>query len=178
MAGFIIDRLRFFCGRVRDGIRSRLRRRRRLQPSGKDILEAQRLLVEIRAAEMLVKQLDLGIFDEPQRYARRTDPDESWIAARSVTNIRRSQWEVYQALLNYGPRIDEELVFLMRNAGSKQSTSGIRTRRNELTKFGLVVPITEKRMTQYNNPSQVWRARPWSEWVDWLKEEVEKRYLL
>jgi len=176
MAKFIIDRFRSFCDRVRDGIRSLRRDARRLSPTGKDILEAQRLLIEIRTAEMMVKQLDLGIFNEPQRYARRTDPDESWIAARSVTNIRRSQWEVYRALLNYGPLIDEELVMLMRTDGSKQSTSGIRTRRSELVKFGLVIPITEKRLTQYNNPSQVWRARPWSGWVDWLKEEVERRY--
>lgn len=176
MAGNIIDHLRDFFNRAGDGIRSRLRRRKRLQPSGKDILEAQRLLIEIRTAELLAKQLDLGIFDQPQAYARKTDPDESWIAARSVTNIRRSQWEVYRALLEYGPRIDEELIFFMRTDGTKQSTSGIRTRRCELVRFGLVVPITEKQFTQYGNPSQVWRARPWSEWVDWLKKEVEERY--
>lgn len=149
---------------------------RQEMPTGQDILSAQRLLVEIRAAEAMSKQLDLGIFEEPQAYARRTDPDESWLAAKSVTNIRRSQWEVYQALLGYGPLIDEELVMLMRSDGSKQSRSGIRTRRSELASFGLVIATTEKRLTQYANPSQVWRARPWSEWIDWLKKEVALRY--
>ena len=179
MAGNIAVRIRNFINNIY-GLISRhwpgLGIGPRVLPTGQDILSAQRLLIEIRAAEAMSKQLDLGIFDEPQRYARRTDPDESWLAAKSVTNIRRSQWEVYQALLSYGPLIDEELVMLMKSDGCKQARSGIRTRRSELTKFGLVMSTTEKRLTTYSNPATVWRARPWSRWIDWLKDEVSKRY--
>jgi len=144
-------------------------------PDMNNLLSAQQLLAEIKMAESTIRQLDLGFFDQPQRYARKTDPEESWLAARSITDIRRSQWEVYKSLLSIGPCIDERLVDIMQAMGSKQSESGIRTRRSELVTFGLVIPTTEKFFTKYGNLSQVWRARDWKEWMDWLNDRIARR---
>ena len=55
-------------------------------------------------------QLDLDdVISERRAVARRTDPQTSWDAARSVKKIRASQRTIYHLLLKHGPMIDEEI---------------------------------------------------------------------
>jgi len=55
-------------------------------------------------------QLDLDdVISERRAVARRTDPQTSWDAARSVKKIRASQRTIYYLLLKHGPMIDEEI---------------------------------------------------------------------
>jgi len=78
--------------------------------------------------------------------ARTTDPDTSVEAAASIDEdqLRRSQLAVLKTLRHLVAATDAELVssYLHRaDAGLAhyQSQSGIRTRRNELVKAGLIV---------------------------------------
>lgn len=75
--------------------------------------------------------------------ARRTDPQTSHDAARSVGQLTRKQLHVLDILKTYGPMTDEELGLAYRRAAREhkvepQSDSGIRTRRSELQKLALV----------------------------------------
>lgn len=55
-------------------------------------------------------QLDLDdVISERRAVARRTDPQTSWDAARSVKLIRDSQRKIYDLLMKHGPMIDEEI---------------------------------------------------------------------
>lgn len=49
------------------------------------------------------------VISERRAVARRTDPQTSWDAARSVKKIRASQRIIYYLLLKHGPMIDEEI---------------------------------------------------------------------
>lgn len=49
------------------------------------------------------------VISERRAVARRTDPQTSWDAARSVKKIRASQRTIYRLLLKHGPMIDEEI---------------------------------------------------------------------
>lgn len=49
------------------------------------------------------------VISERRAVARRTDPQTSWDAARSVKLIRDSQRKIYTLLLLHGPMIDEEI---------------------------------------------------------------------
>lgn len=93
---------------------------------------------------------DLPLFAQPPR-ARRTDPDTSHEAAASVRETqRRSQEEVLYVLRLYSRLTDERLVALYEVHArdgdvSHQSPSGIRTRRKELQRAGLVKAHGEER---------------------------------
>ena len=73
---------------------------------------------------------------EPTAVARRSDPDTSWEAARSVDHIRESQAEVLALFQHHGPMTDEMARSLYHG---KQSLSGFRTRRSELVDQGRLV---------------------------------------
>lgn len=101
--------------------------------------------------------------DEPKVYARRTDPETSWQAASSVTNIRDTQWVVWRTLLLAGPRTDRELYPLLLESHQKKfdkpiSTSGARTRRHELETIGLVEFTGDFGKTDGGRPTRIWRA--------------------
>ena len=49
------------------------------------------------------------VISERRAVARRTDPQTSWDAARSVKKIRASQRTIYHLLSKHGPMIDEEI---------------------------------------------------------------------
>ena len=49
------------------------------------------------------------VISERTAVARRSDPQTSWDAARSVKMIRDSQRKIYNLLVEYGPMIDEEI---------------------------------------------------------------------
>lgn len=105
------------------------------------------------------------LFDlEPVATARRTDPETSRAAARSVQNIAQAQEDVLALLRRHGPGTDEEIAFRHAVGVSlgmvrKQSPSGLRTRRAELHKQGLVVASGQVRPTISGRASIVWRAR-------------------
>jgi hypothetical protein len=70
--------------------------------------------------------------------ARRTDPDTSWEAARSIDRIRESQAAILGVLRAIEPATDEMLLDAVRSASIRMSPSGVRTRRHELVDLGFV----------------------------------------
>lgn len=97
-------------------------------------------------------------------YARHTDPDTSHDAAASVKHIRISQRCVLAVLRTHSPLTDEELVTMYEDARRRfqvfppQSPSGIRTRRAELVKQGLVEYTGTKRPLASGRMAQTWQV--------------------
>ncbi len=107
--------------------------------------------------------------DEPKRdaplgehaYARRTDPETSWEAARSVSKkLRETQTAVLTFLRQYGPMTDEKLVaeYALLHATPSQSPSGLRTRRGELVRQGLVRDTGRREKLRSGSSGNVWEA--------------------
>ncbi len=88
--------------------------------------------------------------------ARRSDPDTSWEAARSVTNLRKSQEEVYAVLAASDGLTDEQIGNWLH---ASQSPSGLRTRRAELVARGLVVDSGKRRVGPTGRRMIVWAVR-------------------
>lgn len=93
-------------------------------------------------------------------HARGSDPITSHDAAASITTeaIRRTQRIVLRGLRAIGPCHDQALVRHLQAEGKYVSESGIRTRRCELARVGLVVDTGEKVLTVGNRRSIVWAA--------------------
>lgn len=85
-----------------------------------------------------------------------TGPGDLRRRLRDLTDAQRSVLVLLAGSWPAG-RTDEELVIGYSSA-ILQSESGIRTRRSELVKLGLVVDSGDRRETQYGNPSTVWRV--------------------
>jgi hypothetical protein len=96
------------------------------------------------------------LIEEPRAVARRGDPGTSWEAARSVEHIRESQAEVL-GMFRGRSWVDEELVEALLAKGSRQSPSGIRTRRRELVDLGEIVDTGRKRRGKTGRWMIVWR---------------------
>ena len=96
---------------------------------------------------------------QPRAHARRTDPHTSHEAAASVTRIRESQRFILSVLQQCGPMVDEVLVKQACNQqkGRNMSVSGIRTRRSELVRLGLVRNSGKRRLPS-GRLSIIWRA--------------------
>lgn len=91
--------------------------------------------------------------------ARKTDPETSHEAARSVKDLRRSQWEVYRAFQRLGKMTDEELLSEYQYVSAhKQSDSGLRTRRKELVDLGWLRDTGERKTTYAGRSTIVWEA--------------------
>lgn len=94
--------------------------------------------------------------------ARNTDPLSSWEAARSVHDVTAKQAAVYKILRLWplGLTDDEIAVRYVRYAGSFsfpfQSPSGLRTRRKELCRKGLVDDSGSRRRTASGRLAIVW----------------------
>jgi ribosomal protein L37AE/L43A len=75
-----------------------------------------------------------------QAHARGTDPKTSHEAAASLDpeTLRETQREVLELFERYGPMADIDLLRQAEHMGSKQSPSGLRTRRHELTEKGFL----------------------------------------
>lgn len=100
-----------------------------------------------------------GDDDLPQAVARRTDPETSWEAARSVTGIRESQAEVLRLFKSTGAMTDEEMVSRYEFVDARsQSPSGLRTRRSELVKAGLLRWTGETRIGSTGRKMRIWAA--------------------
>ena len=100
---------------------------------------------------------------EPYKRTRKGDPETSLAAAESVTEITAKQEMVLLVLRHFGPATDEEIR--IRYAGlrgstgkTRQSDSGLRTRRNELRRRGLVRDSGEKRRLVSGRMAIVWEA--------------------
>jgi len=98
-------------------------------------------------------------------HARRTDPDTSHQAARSVTNLGRTRDLIREILKEHGPQTDENLITLYKNkvlqndlwkSYKMASDSGIRTRRKELVSLGFVRMIDKEGKTRSGNSSIRW----------------------
>ena len=108
----------------------------------------------------------LGLFGddgELSAHARRTDPQTSHDAARSLPSekIRKSQEAVLRFMRESGPMTDETLVddypiWARRGDRPKQSSSGLRTRRNELVRRKLVVDTGRTEVLSSGRKAIVW----------------------
>lgn len=101
-------------------------------------------------------------------YARKTDPGTSHIAARSVQNISPTQQGILNLLKN--AMTDESLVNVYTGLAKggyvpAASDSGIRSRRAELVKQGLVVDTGERDKMTTGRLATVWKAT-----TDWQEE--------
>ena len=102
---------------------------------------------------------------EPYKRTRRTDPETSLAAAASVTKITEKQEAVLHVLKLAGPMTDEDIrrTFSRWYHGedwqvSPQSESGLRTRRSELVRRGLVRHSGEYRTLVSGRQARVWEA--------------------
>jgi hypothetical protein len=94
-------------------------------------------------------------------YARKTDPGTSHLAARSVQNISPTQQGILRLLVE--GMNDEALVnsyaWLVKGGYlPAASESGIRSRRAELVKLGLVVDTGERNKMTTGRLATVWKA--------------------
>ena len=79
--------------------------------------------------------------------------------ARNLAGLTTAQAEVYSVLKQFGPLPDHALVPLAQHVVSAhQSSSGIRTRRSELERKGLVKPFGEV-TTGSGRKAIVWKAK-------------------
>jgi hypothetical protein len=74
-------------------------------------------------------------------------------------NVTPGQAEVYSVLVEYGPLPDHALVPIVQHvAGSHLSSSGIRSRRKELTDKGLVADTFDYVLTGSNRRAKLYEA--------------------
>lgn len=96
--------------------------------------------------------------------ARRGDPQTSKQAARSVGDLRGSQIDVLKVFRDFGHGkgfTDEELLRAYTRGTAagvvrRQSPSGIRSRRAELTEAGFVIDSTRRAKTTAGRSTVVW----------------------
>jgi hypothetical protein len=100
---------------------------------------------------------------------RTSDPETSREAALSIDDakITKIQKEILSLYRTRGPMIDEQLVVEFYNLQySKQlreeepnysSDSGLRTRRSDLVKLGMVVDTGERGTTRSGRSAVIWR---------------------
>ena len=95
--------------------------------------------------------------EEPRAHARGTDPDTSHEAAASLSSdyIRASQEAVLGFLRRHGAMCDADLVARYDGTPS-QSPSGLRTRRSELLKRGLVADTGTQTLMPSGRWAKVW----------------------
>lgn len=91
--------------------------------------------------------------------ARRTDPGTSWAAADSVTDttITRTKRAILH-VLEQGPMTDEQIAEAVGPAYT--SPSGLRTRRKELVKAGLVCDSGKRVRMDSGRWAILWARQP------------------
>ena len=78
----------------------------------------------------------------------------------SKKKMTMGQTSVYETLKKYGPLPDHALVPIMQHVvGDHQSSSGIRSRRNELSEKGLVVTDKKKIKMPSGRYALTWKVR-------------------
>lgn len=108
-------------------------------------------LVTIRDAAMSGRYKPVPVEPPVSHLSRSTDPQTSKEAAKGVSNVLVR--EAVLSLLEKGPLTDQQIIARL---GVKASESGIRTRRSELVKSGLVYDTGERRRTDTGRRSIVW----------------------
>jgi len=101
------------------------------------------------------------VWDEPK--ARTTDPETSHAAAASLERLTERRQAVWAVLAEYGPLTDEALVSIYDQLADDglippQSPSGVRTRRNELAKLGLVADTGQRGTTISGRMAMLWAS--------------------
>jgi hypothetical protein len=91
--------------------------------------------------------------------ARRTDPQTSHDAARSVKDVSKTKQAILSLLRKH--QTDMQLVanytkLVRQNKAPRASESGIRSRRAELVKLGLVKDTGKKNVSASNRQMIVW----------------------
>lgn len=90
--------------------------------------------------------------------ARASDPETSRKAASSVTNMTKKRQHVMATFRRYGSLTDEQLVSVYGQMDdvADQSDSGLRTRRSELVKMGLLCDTGQTRRIRSGRMAVVW----------------------
>ena len=103
---------------------------------------------------------------EPVAHARHTDVATSHLAARSVEDLNAKQRAVLKIFENYsrGPLSDELLIvayhgYSDRPEYPKQSPSGLRSRRSELVRAGLLVDSGHRGRTASGRSTILWKLK-------------------
>ena len=110
---------------------------------------------EFENEQWLFEEAQVIIGEIPRAHARRSDPETSREAARSVTNIRESQQRILGVFQVGGPMADHQLLeYLPRT----YSPSGVRTRRSELVAKGLLRDSGKRIKTPAGRNAIVWEA--------------------
>ena len=95
-------------------------------------------------------------------HARRTDPETSHAAAASMTSDKLAAQRalVYDALKRHGPMTDTDILRTVQLYFDKrhESPSGLRTRRSELVRMGLVEDTGGRMRLDSGRKAIVWRA--------------------
>lgn len=102
--------------------------------------------------------LDRSPIEEPEpAKARISDPATSHAAANAISpeRMRDAYKAIVEALGVHGPMTDEEILHWV--LAGTQSTSGLRTRRNELCKKGFVIDAGWKKRLQSRLFGNVWK---------------------
>lgn len=102
-------------------------------------------------------------WDTPRH--RATDPATSALAAASVEEMPERRRAVWSVLAGHGPLTDEGIAAVYANLvatgyAPAQSPSGLRTRRSELVRAGLVVDSGERGMTSTGRAAVRWAIAP------------------
>ena len=86
--------------------------------------------------------------------------EQADFAINPSAELRERQRAVLTVMRLFGPCTDEELFLTYRNSAlPRQSASGLRSRRAELVKLGIVEKTGEKRrMKSTGNRANVWRV--------------------
>lgn len=102
----------------------------------------------------------IGIVSKHRPVARRTDPETSWAAARSIPadQLRESQRAVLAMLRRFGPMTDEGIAEALAGTQYVISPSGARTRRSELVAAGYVRDSGKRVRLPSGRQSIVWEA--------------------
>ena len=89
---------------------------------------------------------------------RASDGHTSRKAASSVTNMTKKRQDVMMTFRRYGTLTDEQLVSVYGQMGdvADQSESGLRTRRSELVKMGLLCDTGQTRRIRSGRMAVVW----------------------
>lgn len=105
---------------------------------------------------MMQEQMSHSV--DERAHARSTDPDTSHEAAASIKDLRQSQFKVWMLFGAFPDgATDEELLDRARQIGFLISDSGLRTRRSELVRQGLVEWSGEKKWTTSGRRTRVWQ---------------------
>lgn len=123
------------------------------------MVPSQNTFSPIRSATIHLAMLGGHVMEHA--YARHTDPQTSHDAAATVKNITQTKQHILQ-ILSLGDRTDEELISKYKiwgeaNGWKPISESGIRSRRADLVKAGLVIDSGKTKTLPTGRQAIIWR---------------------